>query len=66
MGGVKIKLFNFFTFSQKGGGGGGAGSRLGRVDFEKKIQKLPMDTQGFLCVTLTKRYNLVWDSGGAV
>ena len=32
----------------------------------KNFQKLPMDTQGFPCVTLTKRYDLVWDSGGAV
>ena len=32
----------------------------------KNSQKLPMDIQGFPCVTLTKRYDLVWDSGGAV
>ena len=25
-----------------------------------------MDTQGFPCVKLTKRYDMVWDSGGAV
>ena len=32
----------------------------------KNSQKLPMATQGFPCVTLTKRYDLVWDSEGAV
>ena len=32
----------------------------------KFFQKLPMDTQGFPYVTVTKRYDLVWDSGGTV
>ena len=39
---------------------------LGQVDFGKKSLKLPIFTLDFPCVTLTKRSNLVWDSGGAV
>ena len=33
---------------------------------KKKSLKLPIFTLDFPCVTLTKRSNLVWDSGGAV